>query len=376
MLLTAILLAESATKLKACPVHHLSVVHAMYGEQDRVKTSEDSADGQDFVRSKVKQLTWLYSTYAAAGSSWNYIAVDDGCPNKSGELMQAVIDAEKYSNVEVVYLQTGIEAKEPPFDKLSSPKDSRKGGAILYGLHHASKMTAGMDGKKHLVAYFDADLSADLGLCGLLAQPILAEGKQVSVGQRYGCAGSFLALPEGADGHPHSLWKNTDCFRMILRHFARGILMPTLRGIYDTQCAFKAISADKLGELVRGIAAFGPGFDMELLIVAGNMFGGDGFASVPFLFIEDKEGSTMSSTEEAANKNFFSMLKGMIETHDRFFSAAELSDADKAWVAFFRDLEFEGYQKMVSAIAEKLGAQPAELANEFDLEEIKAAIAS
>jgi hypothetical protein len=76
MLLTSILLAESATKLKACPVHHLSAVHAMYGEQDRIQTNEEHADGQDFVRAKVKQLTWLYEKYAAAGSSWNYIAVD------------------------------------------------------------------------------------------------------------------------------------------------------------------------------------------------------------------------------------------------------------------------------------------------------------
>jgi hypothetical protein len=40
---------------------------------------------------------------------------------------------------------------------------------------------------------------------------------------------------------------------------------------------------------------------MELLILAGQLFDdGEGatFASVPFLFIEDKEGSTMSSTEE------------------------------------------------------------------------------
>jgi hypothetical protein len=57
--------------------------------------------------------------------------------------MEAVVAAEAYTNVEVVYLQSGIDAKEPPFDKLNTTKDSRKGGAILYGLHHASKMTAG-----------------------------------------------------------------------------------------------------------------------------------------------------------------------------------------------------------------------------------------
>jgi hypothetical protein len=48
----------------------------------------------------------------------------------------------------------------------------------------------------------------------------------------------------------------------------------------------------------------------------------------------------------------------------------------KAWVAFFRELDEQGYQKMIVAIAAKLGPQPPELACEFDLEEIKAAIAS
>ena len=39
--------------------------------------------------------------------------------------------------------------------------------------------------KKHIVMYTDADISANLALSGLLAAPILLEGKQVSVGDRY-----------------------------------------------------------------------------------------------------------------------------------------------------------------------------------------------
>merc|ERR1712232_513340 len=221
----------------------------------------------DFVRSKVKQLTWLLDNYAPKGTTWSYIACDDGCPQNSGKLMEEIIAKEGYKNVNVVYLQTGIDQKTKPFDQLKSTSDSRRGGAILYGLHSAAKQKID-GGKKHIVAYFDADLSADLGLCGLLTDPILNGGHRVSVGQRYGVPGSFLVLPHGADGHPACLWNNTDCHKMIFRHFARSILMPPLAPIKDTQCAFKAVEADKIPEIVSRMSAFGPTFDMEFLIAA------------------------------------------------------------------------------------------------------------
>jgi len=341
-------------------------------EHERIKSKAELEEGQDFVRVKVGSMKWLYGKYAAPGSSWNYIAVDDGCPQDppSGKLMEAVIEKEGYENVEVVYIQSAIDKKIPPFDQLQTTKDSRKGGSILYGLHCAAQMNPG---KKHVASYYDADLSADLTLSGLLVHPILCEGKKLGVGQRYGCPGSFLALPEGANGHPNSLYANTDCFRMMFRHFARGILMPVLKGVYDTQCAFKSIEVDKLAEIVPQINEFGPGFDMELLIVAGKFYGGDPFQLVPFLFVEDKAGSTMSSTDDAATKSFHNMLKAMVKIHERCFADFQMSDADKAWIQFFRDVPLEGYQKMIAGIAAKLGPTPPDaLDTMYDLEECKA----
>jgi len=308
------------------------------------------------------------------GSSWNYIAVDDGCPNDppSGKLMEAVIAAEGYSNVEVAYIQTAIDQQIPPFNQLKTTKDSRKGGSILYGLYLAAQMKPG---KQHVSSYYDADLSADLALVGLLTHPILVNGKKMGVGQRYGCPGSFLALPEGANGHPGSLYANTDCFRMMFRHFARGILMPSLKPLYDTQCAFKSIEMEKCGEIATKINEFGPGFDMELLIVAAKVYGGEPFELVPFLFVEDKEGSTMSSSDDAATKSFFNMLKAMVDIHDRCFAGDAdypLSDSDKAWIQFFRDIELEGYKKMIAGFANKLGPTPPDaLDTTYDLEEAK-----
>jgi hypothetical protein len=291
--------------------------------------------------------------------------------------MEEVIKKEGYDNVEVVYLQTGIDEKTPPFDQLNTTKDSRKGGAILYGLHYVAKTSEKVaGGKKHIASFYDADLSADLALIGLLAHPILKEGKKCGVGQRYGCPGSFLCLPEGANGHPYSLYKNTDCFRMMFRHFARGILMPSLKAIYDTQCAFKSIEVDKLGEIVSKISEFGAGFDMELLIQCGRVYEKNPFKLVPFLFIEDKEGSTMSSTDEAASKSFHTMLKAMCKIHDRCFADAELTDEQKGWIQFFRDIDLQQYVKMIAANKARLGNEPPKaLDTTYDLEQAKKDIA-
>jgi hypothetical protein len=92
MFITAIQAAESALKLRQCPPHHHTIIHAMYNEHERIKSKAELEEGQDFVRVKVGSMRWLYGKYAAPGSSWNYIAVDDGCPQDppSGKLMEAV----------------------------------------------------------------------------------------------------------------------------------------------------------------------------------------------------------------------------------------------------------------------------------------------
>lgn len=378
LFITAIQAAESALKLKQCPVHHHTIVHAMYNEGDRMKSKAELETGQDFVRVKVASMKWLYEKYAAPGSSWSYIAVDDGCPQDppSGKAMEVVIFNEGYDNVKVVYLQQGINEKIPPFDQLKSTKDSRKGGAILYGLHRAAQMESD---KKHIVSYHDADLSTDLSLSGLLVHPILCKDKKLGLGQRYGCPGSFLALPEETNGHPTSMHKQRDQFRMMFRHFARGILMPPLKSVYDTQAAFKSIEADKLAEIVPKINEFGPAFDMQLLIVAGKLYGGEPFERVPFIFVEDMENSTICSGADpeaaaaASTKSYHGMLKAMIKIHETCFADTELSETDTAWVQFFRDVSLEGYQKMIAGLAEKLGPTPPDvLDTKFSLEECKA----
>lgn len=122
------------------------------------------------MRNKVAQLQWIFEKHAPAGSSWNYIGVDDGCLDGSGKVMQRVVEQEGYKNVQAVFLQDAVDQKIKPFDKMESTEDSKKGGAVLYGLIKGAETRVPAN-LKHEVAYCDADLSADLGMLGLLGQP-------------------------------------------------------------------------------------------------------------------------------------------------------------------------------------------------------------
>jgi len=59
---------------------HLTVVWAMYGETGRMVPRAEHPHGEDFVRTKVRQLDWL--TGGLPGVTWSIIACDDGCPDR------------------------------------------------------------------------------------------------------------------------------------------------------------------------------------------------------------------------------------------------------------------------------------------------------
>src|SRR5580658_10661447 len=121
---------------------HLTVVWAMYGETGRMVPRSVHPHGEDFVRTKVRQLDWL--TGGLPGVTWSIIACDDGCPDRppSGDLMTEIAAAEGYPkeghrSVTVLRLAEVIESDisiSPAFDRLTSTDQSRKGGSILAGL--------------------------------------------------------------------------------------------------------------------------------------------------------------------------------------------------------------------------------------------------
>ena len=62
---------------------HLTVVWAMYGETGRMVPRAAHPHGEDFVRTKVRQLDWL--TGGLPGVTWSIIACDDGCPDRPSQ---------------------------------------------------------------------------------------------------------------------------------------------------------------------------------------------------------------------------------------------------------------------------------------------------
>jgi hypothetical protein len=113
---------------------HLTVVWAMYGETGRMVPRAAHPHGEDFVRTKVRQLDWL--TGGLPGVTWSIIACDDGCPDQpsSADLMTSIAAAEGYPreghrSVTVLRLAEVIESDisiSPAFDRLTSTQQSRK----------------------------------------------------------------------------------------------------------------------------------------------------------------------------------------------------------------------------------------------------------
>merc|ERR1719443_1583493 len=89
VVVSAVGAAESKIQMRKCPPHHLTCMWAMYGEKNRIKTKEEHENGQNFMVNKLKQLDWLFK--GQKNKSYDVVAVDDGCPDNSGELAKEVV---------------------------------------------------------------------------------------------------------------------------------------------------------------------------------------------------------------------------------------------------------------------------------------------
>ena len=158
VLVSAVGSAESKLQMKDCGPLHMVCIFAMYGEQNRIQKKADHPNGQDFVRMKVKQLEWLFR--GEEGKTWEILAVDDGCPNDSKSLARKVIEAENLGDrVKVLELEDAVREGVPYFQERglkAGCKESRKGGAILYGLYTAATRQVAPEAPPQLVMYTDS----------------------------------------------------------------------------------------------------------------------------------------------------------------------------------------------------------------------------
>jgi len=387
VVISAIGSAESKMLMKSLPNFHLVCVYAMFGEKNRIKTKAEHQNGQDFVRMKVQQLKWLFE--GEAGKTWEVLAVDDGCPDDSKSLARAIIKADGMENVRVLDLADTVSDETHDRHEFfksrgltAGCKQSRKGGAILYGLMEGSKC----DKENAIVMYTDSDLSTDMSLCGLLADGILGKpNAAMSMGARYGMAGTFLVKPPdcGAAGHPQSHFEQPNMMKIVMRHWVRVRLLPMLVGIMDTQCAFKCFRASDLMPIINEVKGLGADFDMELLLCALSHYQGAGKKDqaklcevYPTLFTEDFAESNFMATADDPDKSYKTyagMTTGMVKMHERYVPEGGGRDTAKEVVAWANELTWESYKKMVLKLQADNGNTLID--KDFTLEEIKAACA-
>lgn len=386
VLVSAVGAAESKLLLKKTGPHHLTCIFAMYGEQNRLRTKSEHENGQNLLVNKTKQLEWLFA--GEEGKTWSIIAVDDGCPQNSKALAVDVIEKHGLKNITILDLKNAYTEQIPFFMERGldeACKKSRKGGAIMYGLHHAARTkTFYPASTPELVMYTDSDLSTDMALCGLLSYGILNNGCSMSMGARYGSAGTFLVKPpdQGAAPHPQSHYEQPNMMKIVLRHYVRVRLLPMLQGIYDTQCAFKCFRAEDLSAICKDVKSMGADFDMELLLCALLHFRKAGVEQAKLcdvagtLFTEDfAESNFMASSDDPDKpyKTYGGMMDALVGMHERFIDK-DSDEAKKAkdLVDFCRGMPWETYKKMHDKLNERGHTL---FDHDFTLDELKAAAA-
>jgi hypothetical protein len=339
---------------------HLTVVWAMYGETGRMVPRAAHPHGEDFVRTKIRQLDWL--TGGLPGVTWSIIACDDGCPDRppSAELMTDIARAEGYPeeghrSVTVLRLAEVIKSDisiSPAFDRLSSTEQSRKGGSILAGLAAAvgtDPMSENGVGR-HVVCYTDADLSANLAQLGSLAAPVVAGDDVVgALGQRYGIDGAVLVRADGPVTEPHSTGDKPDKIIILFRHFVRALLIPALAQVLDTQAGFKVFDAAALGPAIRQMASFKETFDVELLIHLVQHYGPEALVVEPIVFTEDFAATNFPSVDPGPRH--LTMVHQIVELYDRLVAQiAPVTGEAADLLALIRTLDLDDYVTLIERL--------------------------
>jgi len=362
-IIAAIKNAESYVALQSCPPSHLTVVFPMYHEQNRARTKEEHPNGQDIVRNKCMQLEWLFK--ANPESTWDVIAADDGCDQGSSEIVKDIAAKSGLSDkFSVVHIQEAIDKEIWP--AIQQPTDSRKGGAVLYGLHVAHQRSTELaKGKRHLVIYTDSDLSSDMAMSGSLMEKVLCQGCALACGGRYGMQGSFLVKENGATGHPESHYEQPNVLHITFRHFCRMHLLPDIATLADTNVGFKCYQVSDMPALLPKMTIYGPAFDMQLLLASLVYYrqktgktGAELIGVCPILFVEDFAESNFTSNEtdpDASYKAFVRMDQEICKMHEEYVPEAERTDFAKELKPFIEGLDVAGYKALILKIEERLG---------------------
>ncbi len=311
---------------------NVSVVFAIYKETSRMKTRDEHPHGEDFLIRKVEQLNWL-----AEGTTlqWNLVVVDDGCPDYSGKMTAQILkDRAPGEEAVVLHLEDAIKSQLTVTRGLKSTDDSRKGGSILFGMWYAAQKQR----ENHYIIFTDADLSTHLGQCGLLLEPMLADGKPATIGSRR---------------EPNSVVikgsSRSDRGRLFI-HLWKSMI-PQLGRIIDTQCGFKGFKADLIDDIVLGNIEKKFAFDIELLLRLEKRKKGS-VAKRGIAWIDSEAASTTKDLQP-----YLSMLKS-VAAMSRYYLHRE--DKTDKLIELINDMSEDHWNKLLESIPEKIITEPIE----------------
>merc|ERR1719183_1432148 len=393
--------AISKKLLQGMPPIHCTTVFALYKEFNRIlpkgaekKPGECDPNGEDFIRKKHRQMTWLFSK--KADSSWSLLGVDDGCDGldkktgqqlePSADLMERIVKDEGFKNVTVFRLKDAIKegktgAAGLDDAKLKSEKwseddklvaSSQKAGAILWGLSLACEEAKANEGKKHLIAYTDSDLSTDLALSGLNFETIINGKVDCSVSQRFGQAFAVNCsklLADDVGGGIGSGLARDSIVHLTLRHKLRKNLLPPLELIIDTNCGHKVLAGDAAKDTVSMVRDYKGSFDMDWLMCLGICSKKAGRAPIGVTAIpwvasvgESNFWSAGGAPEDDPCAKvrpwfkIFAAITQMNEWHaEKLAEVGLMTDDCKAYVEWVKALPVEDYKKLTDNILTKLG---------------------
>jgi len=289
--------------------------------------------------------------------TWSLVFCDDGCPKASGKLAQKIVEEEKYTNITVLFLQEAVDAKpqNPILHGMKSADDSRKGGAVHYGMWWAVQNEKPKDAKrKHIVGYTDSDLSSHLSQTGLLVVPIV-NGAVLTLATRYEDGGV-----ECTHLKPEALEDSvSDPGGIAFRHFIRKNIMPPLNNTFDTQCGFKLMDAAKLDKILPAVDDKQASFDMEFLVVTGLLYPGEQtLVKVPVVWIYSAAESNFWQNSSSVYDTHYKMTKSMLalsQKQTKLFSKEQLAHREP-YMKFFGELTREQFERMCTNVKEKVGS--------------------
>ena len=289
----ALKIAESRRILRSIdqPVT-ITLLNPVYKETERMQRRVEHPYGEDSLRFKMNALKRLEELNT--NLSCRLLIIDDGCPEGSGEMAQAILEEEYPEAVArgmagVYFLSQAIDEKDPDLPPGLTHKDgdnrSVKGGAILFGMRKALADEPARG--RHIIVDNDADLSIHPEQVGLLLEPILQGQAEVVAGSRREVDSVALI---GASRNTRG-----NLFIKIWQH-----LLPQLGAqVIDTNRAFKAFTSTALSTIIDRLHIYTFPYQIELLqaaISAGIAVEKRGIAYVDSEAASTQQGDTITET--------------------------------------------------------------------------------